>query len=76
MTLQNCLFGLGLAMFLVSVPQTSLPGESGLITKPSKYSVRRWGDERQAHRIATGRGAIGHGFPQGGVVLHVIQRGE
>ena len=41
-----------------------------------QVSRSRWGDERQAHRIATGRGAIGHGLPQGGVVLHVVQRGE
>jgi uncharacterized protein (DUF302 family) len=27
-------------MLLVSAPQTSLPAESGLITKPSKYSVQ------------------------------------
>jgi uncharacterized protein (DUF302 family) len=40
MTLRNGLFGLGLAIVLVSVPQISLPGESGLITKPSKYSVQ------------------------------------
>ena len=40
MTRRNGLFGLGLAIVLVSAPQTSLPAESGLITKPSKYSVQ------------------------------------
>ncbi len=40
MTLRNGLLGLGLAILLVSVPQISVPGESGLITKPSKYSVQ------------------------------------
>ena len=40
MILRNGLFGLGLAIVLVSVPTISLPAESGLITKPSKYSVQ------------------------------------
>jgi hypothetical protein len=37
MTLRNGLLGLGLAILLVSVPQISVPGESGLITKPSEF---------------------------------------
>ena len=40
MTLRNGLFGLALAMLLVSMPQISSPDSSGLITKPSKYTVQ------------------------------------
>ena len=39
MSRRNSIFGVVLAVFLLSLPQMALAADSGLISKPSKYSV-------------------------------------